>query len=103
MDRYYDRQGKPITLEAWCADFNDPQKKRVAYDETPQGNVSTVWLGLNHAFVPGTLAIFETLVFEGPLDGEMDRYATEEEAVAGHAAMLARVLASPPPHTSEEG
>lgn len=55
--------------------------------------VSTVFLGLDHDFsekehVP---ILFETLVFGGPLDQEMDRYCTWDEAVAGHNAMVERV------------
>jgi len=64
----------------------------VAKDTLPSGTyVSTVFLGsdYNHGF--GTKPqIFETMVFGGPLDQEMDRYATWEEAETGHAAMLAR-------------
>ena len=62
--------------------------------------VSTVFLGMDHGFsypigggdpVP---VLWETLVFGGPLDGEMERYTSVEAARAGHAAMVAKV--SPP-------
>lgn len=36
------------------------------------------------------LVTSETMVFGGPLDAEMERYSTWDEAVAGHAAMVAR-------------
>jgi hypothetical protein len=36
--------------------------------------------------------LFETMVFGGPLNGEMDRYATWDEAEAGHKAMLDAVV-----------
>jgi len=61
--------------------------------------VSTVFLGLDHSFsfdeTEKTAPIlFETMVFGGKLDQEMDRYATREEALLGHAAMNERVRAS---------
>lgn len=52
------------------------------------GEVSTVFLGLDHSFGSGPLRLFETLVFGGWLDGQMERYATKEEALVGHAAMV---------------
>ena len=57
--------------------------------------VSTVFLGLNHSYGDGPPLLFETLVFDGPLDGEMDRYSTWAEAEAGHEAMCVRVRAGP--------
>ena len=32
--------------------------------------------------------LFETLVFDGPFDGEMNRYCTWDEAVRGHSEMV---------------
>ena len=65
--------------------------RRVAAYEKGDVLVSTVFLGLNHRFGDGPPLLFETLVFGGPLDGEMDRYSTWDEAVAGHNAIVARV------------
>ena len=93
MSDYYDRQGNPISTEQWLRGFKDPGLKRVAKAEIGDSTVSTVWLGLDHNFSPGPPLIFETLVFEGPLDGEMLRYSTEEDALKGHEAMCARVKA----------
>lgn len=53
--------------------------------------VSTVFLGIDHAFGPGGPILFESMVFGGPLHGEQERYHTWEEAVAGHEAMVQRV------------
>lgn len=47
--------------------------------------VSTVWLGLDHAFGPGPPLIFETMIFiDGWTESYMDRYTTEAEAIIGH-------------------
>ena len=93
--RYYDRQGNPITLDQWAngALANSVAKTDVGVSGTTV-HVSTVWLGLDHSFGDGPLLIFETMVFGGNLDLEMDRYTTEAEALAGHAAMCERVQAS---------
>lgn len=52
--------------------------------------VSTVFLGLDHAF-EGPPLLFETLVFGGELDGQMERYSTRQSAIAGHDQMVAKV------------
>lgn len=54
--------------------------------------ISTVFIGLDHNWAfSGPPILWETLVFGGPLDGEMDRYASKEAAVAGHQRMCERV------------
>lgn len=66
---------------------------RVAIDHIELYEVSTVWLGLDHGFGRGAPLIFETMVF---LDGTVEdtylqRYATKEEAMAGHEAVCAEI------------
>lgn len=63
----------------------------VAKDAVGDVLVSTVFLGINHQFGEGPPILFETLVFDGPLDGEMHRYSTWDEAVEGHRQMLVEV------------
>lgn len=54
-------------------------------------HVSTVFLGIDHNFSrEGDPILFETLVFGGPLDGEMTRYCTYAEAEKGHAEMVSQ-------------
>lgn len=65
--------------------------RAVAKTTVGDARVSTVFLGLDHRFDAGPPLLFETLVFDGPLDGEMDRYSTWAEAQCGHDAMVARV------------
>jgi hypothetical protein len=47
--------------------------------------VSTVFLGLDHSFGGGTPMLFETMIFGGEHDQYQERYATWEEAEAGHS------------------
>jgi hypothetical protein len=67
--------------------------RHVALDTVGDVRVSTVFLGLDHRFGPGSPVLFETMVFGGPLDQEQNRYATWDEALAGHHALLKRVTA----------
>ena len=50
----------------------------------------------------GPPELWETLVFGGPLNLEMERYATREEALAGHERMVGRVRLAAPPDDFEE-
>lgn len=95
---------KPTTdvLEwgAWMERASRLDLRRVAQDldEGDPGKeirVSTVFLGLDHNFFGrGKPILWETLVFGGVLDGEMDRYTSREAALAGHQAMCLRVRAT---------
>ena len=77
----------------WARWFDKNFNSRVvAKTETGNGDVSTVFLGLDHAYDNGPPMIFETMVFGGPLDQEIERYSTWEQAEAGHAAMVERVI-----------
>ena len=74
--------------------MNDGTKRKIELTNLPDGKVvSTVWLGLDHQFGDGPPLIFETMVFPSNEDfGDLDsrRYSTEQEAVAGHATMVAK-------------
>jgi hypothetical protein len=70
--------------------------RRVALTTTENGEVSTVFLGLDYSFgEPGGPILFETRVFGGELDQEMDRYRTWEEAEAGHREFVSRIQPEP--------
>lgn len=94
---YYDRTGKIISPDQWHAlieDYGTPRRppyKMVAVDIVNDSRISTVWLGLDHGFGSRSPLIFETMVFGGPLNQEMKRYRTLQEAVAGHEEMVERV------------
>jgi hypothetical protein len=64
----------------------------VRRDRWKDAFVSTVFLGLDHSFGGKKHLWFETMVFGGPLDGEMDRYETWEEAEAGHDRILRKLM-----------
>lgn len=94
MANYYDRTGEPMTMHVWAQRFEDLEYKRVASDTVGDFDVSTVWLGIDHRFAgDGAPLIFETIVFGGNEleDNEQRRYATEDEARAGHAEIVERL------------
>jgi len=70
-------------------------ERTVARTELSSGTrVSTIFLGLDHNFGFGEPQVFETMVFGGPMDQYMDRYAAWDEAERGHATMVERVKAA---------
>jgi hypothetical protein len=94
---YYDRGGNPITSDEWIVKFKNPEYKFVGWWSNRGGNpkvngkaeviVSTVWLGLNHAW-DGGLLIFESMIFGGEYDQSQMRYATEQDALDGHQRIV---------------
>jgi hypothetical protein len=70
--------------------------KRIVKQEKVGGSeVSTVFLGLDHNFSDeGPPVVWETMVFGGELDQEMDRCSgNKEQAEAMHVRMVERVQA----------
>ena len=101
MIDYYDRQGNRISMQEWAKKFNDRIYQRVTETTLSDGKwVSTIWLGLNHQWRDGPPLIFETMVFPSKgnsTDLDCDRYSSEEEALAGHKAMVEKWQKEPNP------
>lgn len=82
----------PSVLE-WAQRMATIDKRRVAEDIIGRCNVSTVFLGINHQWGSGPPLLFETMIFGGLVDQELQwRYPTWDTAIAGHqeACRLAR-------------
>src|SRR5678815_4017202 len=89
----------------WAKLFEDLDYRRIGKDKIGPFEVSTVWLGLDHAMW-GEPLIFETMIFdrEGGESGETHpwldlscwRYSTLEEAKEGHEAAVKLVRSSVP-------
>lgn len=92
---YILQDGIPIPepdIRKWGAWMQSAEKnRRVAWTEFPGVNVSTVFLGLDHAFGGGTPVLFETMIFGGEHDQYQERYHTLEEAMLGHERAVALV------------
>ena len=85
-----DRSVTPCGADEWTANHR-PHK--VAHWSMTNGDVeiSTVFLGLNHAFHSGPPLIFETMVFTDvypEINEDMHRYSTWDQALAGHKEMI---------------
>lgn len=80
-------------LLAWGRWFATADRRVAETWVTPAIRVSTVFLGLDHAFWPGEHVpiLFETMVFGGPCEAAQERYATWGQAEQGHEAACARV------------
>lgn len=84
----YILEGKNPVVEPdivkWAAWFKDAER-HVKHTKLPGGvHVSTVFLGMDHSFFGGPPILFETMIFGGEHDEYQQRYATWEEAEAGH-------------------
>lgn len=93
IDKYILKDKIPILeddVKTW-GEFMETQDRVVKKTEFGDIHISTVFIGLNHSLEDNKILLFETLVFKGPLDSEMERYTTWEEALAGHEKMEQRV------------
>ncbi len=89
---YYDKEGNPIwdTLE-WARLFEDREYRIVKQETLWWGAfLSTVWLGLDHAWGGDRPLIFESMLFFcRTSDLDWRRYSTLDEAVQGHNLLKA--------------
>ena len=82
-----------VDLMTW-AKWYEKADRKVAKDTVGESRISTVFLGMNHQWGKGPPLLFETMVFDGPLDGEQERCSTWEQAEAQHAAIVEKVKAA---------
>lgn len=79
----------------WIEEAYTTREKIVQQDQiTPEIRISTVFLGIDHGYswMPDAIPIlFETMVFGGPFDGEINRYSNWVGAEAGHAKIVQKV------------
>jgi hypothetical protein len=83
-------------LIRWARWFEQADR-HIGADTFGAVQVSTVFLGLDHNFsffgAPQP-QVFETMIFGGSLDGQQWRYATWDEARAGHLAAVEEARAA---------
>lgn len=91
-----DKEAVEVDWKTWITlGLRTHSNPRVAEDAISESRISTVFQGIDRAHPDGPPLIFETMVFGGPLNGEMDRCSTWDQAEAMHAAMCQRVRAQP--------
>ena len=86
---YYDKQGNPLELMEWANLYEESRDYgRVGQTTVGKTTVSTIWIGLDMGLSrwAGPPLIFETMMFtEDGVEDFQARYATLEQAQAGHA------------------
>ena len=92
MSIYYNRQGQPIDYIHLTSEYEDFESRHVGRDSQDGVVVSTVFLAIDHRFGDGPPLIFETMIMGGKHDNDCWRYATEEEAMIGHAAAISHLF-----------
>lgn len=77
-------------LMKWAMWFESADRavKKTAINDSVQ--VSTVFLGLDHNYGDGPPILFETMIFGGEHDEEMERCSTWSEAEQMHERMIKR-------------
>src|SRR5580704_18065197 len=93
------RRTQRVGLHKWAEWFEDITNRIVDFTEiNSEVRVSTVFLGIDHRFGGvGPPVLFETMVFRGPgrrgrmgVGDDMWRYASWDDAEAGHKAAVRR-------------
>lgn len=109
---YFDPQGRAIDMWRWT-ELSYSKKggqrvywskwKRVQLTITPRHRISTVWLGLNHGWMPGEKIIFESMVFcthdeaEAKRDANMKSFSRDSEKVVNGEMSMEEFGESPYP------
>lgn len=79
-----------VPLIKWAQWFENADR-HVGNDRLKEVNevhVSTVFLGIDHSFGGDKPLLYETMIFGGKLDQQMERYSTWAEAEEGHKKWL---------------
>ncbi len=80
---------KEVTLEEWVRWYETADRRVAKTNVTDDISVSTVFLGLDLSFGSGPPQLFETMIFGGEQHEYCHRYATWEQAEAGHKIAVA--------------
>ena len=94
MSKWYtlDENNKPIVatsiIEAATWLDKNPERKAVKQEHIDDVFISTVFLGLDHAWDSDVPVLWETMIFGGEHDQYQDRYTSYEDALEGHEKAL---------------
>lgn len=83
-----DENNKPVkSTIVDCGKWREenPEKKAVKQEHIGKIFISTVFLGLDHAWDSDTPVLWETMIFGGEYDmSYQERYSSYEDALEGH-------------------
>ena len=77
-------------MEVWGLFMSTPGARQVADDTFGDVRVSTIFLGIDHAFGGGSPVLWETMIFGGNEEYQ-ERYTSRIAALQGHAKAVAIV------------
>ena len=86
-----DENNKPIrSTIVDCGKWleENPERKAVEQEHIGDIFISTVFLGLDHAWDSEIPVLWETMIFGGENDQYQDRYTSVEDALEGHKKAL---------------
>ncbi len=86
-----DENNKPIrSTIVDCGEWleENPERKAVKQERIGKIFISTVFLGLDHAWNSDTPVLWETMIFGGEHDQYQERYSSYEDALEGHQKAL---------------
>jgi hypothetical protein len=87
-----DENNKPIrSTIVDCGEWleENPERKAVKQENVNDDiHVSTVFLGLDHAWNSGIPVLWETMIFGGEHDQYQERYTSYKDALEGHQIAL---------------
>jgi hypothetical protein len=94
-----DADGEPVPepdLMRWAQWFQSTDRHLALTELGELGTISTVFLGIDHNFSSARVqpVLWETMVFGGLFDQEMERYRSRAAALAGHEEIVARCRAA---------
>ena len=97
MNKYYILIGKipvPVSFDRWIKSF-DQENRVVRSLKIGKFHISTVFLGLDHAWNGRSPLLFETMIFGGHIDSEYQtRCSTYKQAVRGHYRAIGYLIGS---------
>ena len=92
---YILKDKKPIQIKdllLWAKWF-EKADRHVKDEKIGDVRISTVFLGIDDNYgLNGPPILFETMIFGGPLDGEMWQYETWDDALKGHKRVVREVM-----------
>jgi len=77
-------------LMKWAKWFETADRQVAKTNISDEIIVSTVFLGIDHNFLGKLPILFETMVFGGKLNEQMERYTTWQNAEEGHKRWVAK-------------
>ena len=86
---------KPVANVIEWGNAREKENRQVRFDEIDGVKISTVFLGIDHAFGFAVPLLFETMIFGGKHDDYQDRCSTWEQAQEMHETALRLVRGEP--------